>query len=147
MMAERMNSIQWMIRRYTSADVQLSADETKLLEQRCNELATAHQARFWIIIVLTAITSALAAFAGGRLLGPSVASLTGLDAKWCRAGTAIIFALVSICIWMAIYTLMYVRPLRRALCELGYHVCVRCGYWLRGLDESITQCPECGTGR
>ncbi len=26
----------------------------------------------------------------------------------------------------------------------GFDVCDKCGYWLRDLDRSIAQCPECG---
>ena len=29
----------------------------------------------------------------------------------------------------------------------GFDVCLSCGYWLRGLDESIKVCPECGAMR
>lgn len=29
----------------------------------------------------------------------------------------------------------------------GFDVCLDCGYWLRGLDETIKACPECGTER
>ena len=29
----------------------------------------------------------------------------------------------------------------------GFDVCLCCGYWLRGLDETIKTCPECGTER
>ena len=29
----------------------------------------------------------------------------------------------------------------------GHDVCPRCGYWLRGLDHSVTNCPECGASR
>ena len=36
---------------------------------------------------------------------------------------------------------------RLAVRQLGYDVCVRCGYWLRGLDKSIKECPECGFER
>lgn len=28
--------------------------------------------------------------------------------------------------------------------EVGFDVCLKCGYWLRDLDESIMRCPECG---
>jgi hypothetical protein len=34
-----------------------------------------------------------------------------------------------------------------ALRELGYDVCLRCGYWLRGLGQEIKHCPECGKER
>ncbi len=34
-----------------------------------------------------------------------------------------------------------------ALRELGYDVCSRCGYWLRGLKDDVGHCPECGSER
>ena len=34
-----------------------------------------------------------------------------------------------------------------ALRELGYDVCSRCGYWLRGLNDDVGHCPECGSER
>ena len=30
-----------------------------------------------------------------------------------------------------------------ALRQLGYDVCRRCGYWLRGLSDAVDRCPEC----
>ena len=29
----------------------------------------------------------------------------------------------------------------------GFDICLKCGYWLRGLGDEITNCPECGTMR
>ena len=29
----------------------------------------------------------------------------------------------------------------------GYDLCLGCGYWLRGLDDSTKKCPECGSQR
>jgi DNA-directed RNA polymerase subunit RPC12/RpoP len=42
---------------------------------------------------------------------------------------------------------VYGRPLRRALREEGYEVCVHCGYWLRDLTDRETRCPVCGAQR
>lgn len=36
---------------------------------------------------------------------------------------------------------------RRAVRDTGREVCVRCGYWLRGLGDEVRVCPECGTER
>lgn len=36
---------------------------------------------------------------------------------------------------------------RGAVREIGYEVCEKCGYWLRGLDRDVTKCPECGSRR
>ena len=29
----------------------------------------------------------------------------------------------------------------------GFDVCLKCGYWLKGLSEDVKQCPECGWRR
>ena len=34
-----------------------------------------------------------------------------------------------------------------ALREMGYDVCLSCGYWLRGLGDEVKRCPECGWRR
>ena len=50
--------------------------------------------------------------------------------------TWILFALVGRISW---------KPrVHSALGELGYDVCRRCGYWLRGLTDAEHRCPECG---
>lgn len=35
----------------------------------------------------------------------------------------------------------------RAIREHGHDVCLKCGYWLRGLPDDGGQCPECGAER
>ena len=45
------------------------------------------------------------------------------------------------------YRSLYVRPVRRAMRDAGYDLCIHCGYELRGLDTSIGRCPECGAER
>jgi predicted RNA-binding Zn-ribbon protein involved in translation (DUF1610 family) len=42
---------------------------------------------------------------------------------------------------------IYGRAHRKALADMGYDVCIECGYWLRGLPASETRCPECGAAR
>lgn len=55
-------------------------------------------------------------------------------------------AVIIVCgLWS--FRMIYTRPVRRAMRDLGYDVCVHCGYWLRGLDEDVKRCPECGSGR
>lgn len=41
----------------------------------------------------------------------------------------------------------YRRPTRKALRDLGYDICVTCGYWLRELPDETPLCPECGAAR
>jgi len=33
------------------------------------------------------------------------------------------------------------------LCDRGFDICLKCGYWLRDLDDGIINCPECGLKR
>lgn len=67
-------------------------------------------------------------------------------------GFLTIFFAISfyVCLWMAFRLLQYCRfapHYRLAVRELGYDVCVGCGYWMRGLDRSVKTCPECGYAR
>jgi hypothetical protein len=47
--------------------------------------------------------------------------------------------------WM--FRSMYVKPVRRAMRDEGWDVCIECGYDLRGLDGDSRSCPECGASR
>lgn len=49
------------------------------------------------------------------------------------------------CAWM--YRSLYVVPVRKAMRESGYDLCLGCGYELRGLDDTVERCPECGAPR
>ncbi len=46
------------------------------------------------------------------------------------------------------YTLLqrfrFAPLVRRVLRQYGYRVCIKCGYWLRGLATDAERCPECG---
>jgi predicted Zn-ribbon and HTH transcriptional regulator len=47
--------------------------------------------------------------------------------------------------WM--YRSLYVQPIRRAMRDVGYDLCIWCGYEHRGLGEEVHRCPECGAER
>lgn len=51
-------------------------------------------------------------------------------------------------IWICIAYVLLLRPEHYYRIRIeGFDVCLGCGYWLRGLDETIKACPECGTER
>jgi hypothetical protein len=60
----------------------------------------------------------------------------------------IALALIVLLIWPLsawIYSSLYGRACRRAMRDLGYEICVDCGYSMRGLDSTMSStCPECG---
>jgi len=58
-----------------------------------------------------------------------------------------VFALISWPILAYAGKWIYGTSYRTALNDMGFHVCVKCGYWLRGLDDAVKHCPECGAAR
>ena len=71
--------------------------------------------------------------------------LTGSNGSF-MVGVAVILLLFWV--WSAwVYRFVYTRPIRRAMREHGWDVCVGCGYLLKGLDAGIHACPECGWTR
>ncbi len=51
-------------------------------------------------------------------------------------------------IWGCLLYGLFSRPEHYYRIRLeGFDICLKCGYWLRGLGDEITYCPECGTKR
>lgn len=71
----------------------------------------------------------------------------GPDKAWQMA----ILLMINAGLWVLVFAIVRrvsVAPLgRRLLRERGIDVCIRCGYWLRGLGKDVTECPECGWRR
>lgn len=57
------------------------------------------------------------------------------------------FALCSVALVFWIIRRRYQRHAYRAVRELGFDICPRCGYTLRGLGDDVQHCPECGSER
>ncbi len=68
-----------------------------------------------------------------RMLGASMASLATV--------------IVGLVIGYRILWSIWRRAFRGAMREIGRDVYLGCGYWLRGLDDEIRRCPECGRDR
>ena len=96
----------------------------------------------WFAILLAALAPAT-----GMLLGFGVFFVFFRD-SW--LGIPLMFAVQIASTWLLLafigkYTW---RPLVCAeLRVMGFDVCEKCGYWLRGLGEDVQQCPECGAER
>lgn len=54
-------------------------------------------------------------------------------------------------LWVIVFSILLrvsVAPVaRRLLRERGFDLCIRCGYWLCGLNDDVIKCPECGRRR
>jgi hypothetical protein len=96
--------------------------------------------------------STIAFIVGGCLLyGTTSGPLSGLLVSWGVPFGAIlgiaIPCLVVILGSAWLYRFIYRTPVRRAMRELGYDICIGCGYRLEGLGNEHSICPECGTER
>ncbi|MHC4934318.1 MAG: hypothetical protein ACYTGV_19265, partial [Planctomycetota bacterium] len=77
-----------------------------------------------------------------------------LPAQWPPAWRTFVLLLVSVTAGAGVGRLILVRYLRanrgailRAMRRRGYELCTTCGYWLKGLDDDVERCPECGAAR
>ena len=68
-----------------------------------------------------------------------------------KAWQMAIVLMINAGLWVLVFAILRrvsIAPLaRRLLRERGIDVCIRCGYWLRGLGKDVTKCPECGWRR
>jgi hypothetical protein len=135
----------WLILDYVPPELALTHAQRREATRRMYTIRWRFPAFRWVLVLLTIIGVAIPGI-GGRMLGEFLFRV-GLPEFWAGAlgvGPAL---LLHVGLMLLIFSLVYVRPMRRALREMGYDVCVRCGYWLRGLDNTVVQCPECGAAR
>ena len=113
------------------------------------------QRTLWLIVLAMVIVSLL----GFAFVHPLLTALLG---SWGVIGNAfpnlpwawlIAFILYTGAVWLAsswAFRFLYIRPIRMAMRDEGYNLCLACGYDLRGQPESTpdhVKCPECSTTR
>ncbi len=107
--------------------------------------------RWNLVIYLTLPTLYLAAVPFASDAAGSLAALLRADAtaqKAARAaGPFLLFVLCFVIGGMILQRCRFAPCVYRALRQRGHDVCLKCGYWLRGLNENISRCPECGRQR
>lgn len=72
----------------------------------------------------------------------------GIKLPWWQS--LLFFLTFNLSVWISFYFLHIHRfiPLyRHEVREIGYDICIDCGYWLHGLNEDVENCPECGAER
>lgn len=55
--------------------------------------------------------------------------------------------IIGNCVFAGLFRSLYQKKTYQLLRQSGYDICLQCGYWLKGLNEATTSCPECGTTR
>ncbi len=83
-------------------------------------------------------------------IGGTVATMIGLNGSGLHIQglTSAVLVLLYLILGMSIVLRCRYRPcLYKAARWQGLEVCTECGYSLRGLDDEVRNCPECGTRR
>jgi len=125
------------------------AEAKRITDEAVQEARSAARARhviaFLALLLVTVVVSIASGWAMWIVLGllagrgfPLVIWLTGMS------------ALTAIIVGLAYHPLMrpfHRREMHAAMVRRGFEICPSCGYWLKGLREDSTRCPECGEQR
>ncbi len=130
----------WVYDRMLPEPADISPQQRRFVERRMNEHAMRNTA-FRVLFVAMLIVTPLAAIFVGGFVADWLQSL-GLG----RIPAALIgpptVAALCVLFFISLAWRMYIKPLRRALRDIGREVCEHCGYDLREIET--TNCPECG---
>lgn len=138
-------NIRWLWGNYIEPEWKLSRAESREVHRIVKKRYVRPVALFgltgtWLVIIYGSAWLLHGPVAGGM-------ARLGLQypTSWLVGMVLILLPLMVVAIWS--FRWVYTRPVRMAMRELGYDVCPRCGYWLRGLDSEVARCPECGAER
>lgn len=139
----------WVWPEYINRELPLSKQQRKAIHRDAWRLWWANKWNVAIYLVLPACYLLLVLVASD--VGGWVATFlgaSGLIHKLFRAAAPVILFLACFVLGGAALRRYRFAPcVYRATREHGHDVCLRCGYWLRGLPEDSSHCPECGTER
>jgi hypothetical protein len=138
-------NIRWLWGNYIEPEWKLSRQDVRTVhrlvkEQYIRSSRLVAVTLLWLLIIFGSL-GLLQQHIAGMLAGIGMGTLT----SWSLSKALIIAPLMMLALWS--FRMIYTRPVRRAMRDLGYDVCINCGYWLRGLGEGTMRCPECGADR
>lgn len=135
----------WLHLGYVHTQLPLSKEERRAVEKRANVIAG--RGKYFTFKL---------AFVSALMLGIGIGGsmIAGIWA-WIQFSLhPLVFligwpfaCLIIAFVYSRIVRRWFTRPTRIALNEMGYNICVRCGYWLRDLGADVQRFPECGAER
>ena len=137
-------NLRWLLGNFTDPQYKLSRRDQHRLSKAAHKKYLSWR-RFWGFSLLVVTVPFGLAFVYGI---PAVLGWLGLSGQTPAHTWA--FAIVCFLVWPYsawVYRTLYIKPVRRAMRDHGYDLCIGCGYELRGLGDEITKCPECGATR
>jgi hypothetical protein len=139
----------WIWPEYINRDLPLTRRERKAIHRSAWRLWWTGKWNVGLYLTLPAFYLLTVFFASD--VGSWLARLVGGGAlidKTLRAAAP--FALFILCFVLGGALLQRYRfapCVYRATRQHGHDVCIKCGYWLRGLPDDRRHCPECGAAR
>ena len=139
----------WIWPDYIHRDLQLTKQERKAIHRDAWKRWWANKRNIALYLMLPAfylLTVFFASDVGGRIA--SIIGASGLVHRLFRAGAPLALGVACFVVGGAILQRYRFAPcVYQAMRQHGHDVCTTCGYWLRGLEDGIENCPECGAGR
>ena len=137
-------NLRWLLGNFTDRQYKLSRRDQHRLSMAAHKKYLSWR-RFWgYSLVVIAVPIGLAY----RFGIPAALGWLGLTGQTSAHTWA--FAVVSLLVWPYsawAYRTLYIKPVRRAMRDHGYDLCIVCGYEWRGLGDQVERCPECGSWR
>ncbi len=142
-----MNFIKWWSAGILDDGITLSRDQWRMVSRRSSVDLLRHPLRvaacLGVQMAPVLIFGVLIQNAGPLLIGP-----TGPVNHFMLI---VVLAILVLCAAQIVTTVWVLRNiygphLRRAMRDVGWEVCIKCGYSLRGLED-VKRCPECGAER
>lgn len=133
----------WLLFQYAPPDLKLSRAQKREARQRTWRL---YRTTISSLAICLGTATLLGVVYGGVIMLIDAVYLGRLYPIVVVFGPLVVVALT----WMAIAFAgrwIYGKAHYQALRDMGFDVCMRCGYWLRGLPATAPQCPECGALR
>ncbi|MCP4591994.1 MAG: hypothetical protein GY842_14765 [bacterium] len=139
----------WIWPEYINRDLLLAKRERNAIHRDAWKLWWANKSNIVLYLTLPAfylLTVFFASDAGGRIA--TFIGESGLVHGLFRAGAPVVLFILCFVLGGAVLQRTRFAPcVHQATRQHGYDVCVKCGYWLRGLGDEIIRCPECGARR
>lgn len=141
-------NLRWLLFDYSDPDLPLSFWKRQKMAWRRVPIRSIPVSLRWRRIVFglgTALPSVVA-------LPLAVLVIVNIERQTGRVGSFVplllLLAVPIFWIWACVLYGFFMRTDHYHRIRLeGFDVCLKCGYWLRGLGDEITNCPECGAKR
>lgn len=137
-------NLRWLIGNFTDPHYCLPRKEqTRLSNVAHKRHLSTVRFMLWTLVIVAPFVLFLA-FIFPWIMG-SIGFNSQSSAYW-----GVLFASIFIVFWpwsAFMYRALYVKPIRRAMRESGFVLCIECGYELRHLSPTTDKCPECGAKR